>query len=233
MIAGKLLFPTFQSEAVSTDWRDIADSSTSSPGPKSRTQNGKFINHLEDQSQLLVGSCHSLHEELFSPMPRFSLLASKLAVHCTQSKAIDGALTQELCHALITPIDCEDLKRLSHVIHKLTATQLRLAQTFDAAGSSAATYGCLQEAVVHCADALDRAVHSLNSSDLPAECNRLHKNWRLARTALRQMHVQQWASEREVRHRLTEQLLYCEFASELGYIKASYDTLMRARLKNG
>ena len=233
MIAGKLLFSTFQSEAVSTDWRDFADSSTSSPGPKARTQNGKFISHLEEQSELLVGSSHSLREELFSPMPRFLLLSSKLAVHCTQSKAIDGNLTEQLCRALITPIDCEDLKRLSHVIHKLTATQLRLAQTFHAAGSSAAAYGCLQEIVVNCADALNRAVHSLNSSELPAECNELHKNWRLARTALRQIHVQQWASECEVRHRLTEQLLYAEFTSELGYIKAAYDTLMRARLKNG
>ena len=232
MTAGKLSFSNAPSVAVTTDWQDSV-STSGKPGQKSRTQPGKFISCLEEQCQLLVASSRSLGDELFSSLPHFSVLSAQLTVQSERSKAIDGELTESLCHSLITPIDCEDLKRLSHVIHKLTATQLRLAQTFHAVAGTAYSYVHLQEEVVQCTDALFQAVQALNTATLPNTCSNLHICWRKARTSLRQMHQQQWADEGDVRHRLTEQLLYFEFSAELGYVKAAYDTLMRARLKNG
>ena len=233
MIVGKLLFSSLQTEAVSLGSKYLEVTSASAPDPKSRAKSSHFIAHLEAQAQIMLASAAALRDELTASVPRFTLLTSKLTSNCAQSKSLDGKLTEALCRTLITPIDCEDLKRLSHVIHKLTATQLRLARTFDTATGAASAYGPLQDLIVKCAGSLDSAIGALKGSQLHTHCHSLHANWRQARTNLRGVHTGDWANDREIRHVLSAQLLYVEFAAELGYIKAAYDTLMRTRLKNG
>ena len=227
MITDKLFFPSLQTE-VTNNWQIFP--TTSAPPPQA---SNKLLNHLQQQAQLLVACSTSLSDELSSSNPHFALLAAKLTVQCTQSQAHDTRLTESLLRTLITPIDCEDFKRLSRVINKLTATQLRLAQTLALSTSSAASCGPLQETIVDFADSLNQAIRVLNSDQLIPKCSLLHTNWTRARRALRRLHTSLWASEHELRYTLGKQLLYSEFTAEVRYIKAAYVALMRSRLKNG
>jgi uncharacterized protein Yka (UPF0111/DUF47 family) len=194
----------------------------------------RFFDQLETQAKVSVASSRTLQELMKSANGHRAEHLSVLAKCRETARTMDEELLQALRMTVITPLDCEDLKRISARMYRIVDAFVGAGHAVRAASAAEERLIAVQERIVSGAEAMAAAVADLAAGRGIEDSSRdLWERTREASILLRDTHVDVLNSASDPLMAMLQQAVSYRLCAVLDLFRQVNRLIAKAKLKAG